>query len=260
VCLIVLAIGQSKRYPIILAGNRDEFHNRPSAKANWWADKDDIVGGRDLQAGGSWLALHRSGRFAAVTNYRDAETASAKFRSRGHLVAEFLEDMESPVDYANRIDGGRYAGFNLIVGDADQVAYVSNRAAGPRTLTAGIYGLSNALLDEPWDKVERSKAGLQALLANDTVNETTLLRLLKDREPGPIDEAESGPLDFSAMRAITAPFIVTPRYGTRCSTVMLVDTAHSWRVTERRFDAAGTAVGDSRYAFVSSPPSDQDSK
>jgi uncharacterized protein with NRDE domain len=260
VCLIVLAIGQSERYPIILAGNRDEFHNRPTAKANWWADKKDIVGGRDLQAGGSWLALQRSGRFAAVTNFRDGESTSARFRSRGHLVTDFLEGKASPVDFVNSIDGGRYAGFNLIVGDTDRVAYVSNRGAGPRALEPGIYGLSNALLDEPWDKVERSKASLRALLATDTVNETTLLRLLNDRAPGPIEEAQSGPLDFAAMRAITAPFIVTPHYGTRCSTIVLADTARSWHVTERRFDAAGAAVGDSRYTLVSAPPLDQDSK
>ena len=257
-CLIVLAIGQSTRYPLILAGNRDEFHARPTAKADWWADKKDVVGGRDLQAGGSWLALHRSGRFATVTNYRDVEATSAKFRSRGHLVTEFLEGKESPLDYVNRIDGRHYAGFNLIVGDAARAAYVSNRGAGPRELTAGVYGLSNALLDGPWDKVERSKAGLRALLASERINETTMLRLLKDRAPGPIEETESGPLDFGAMRAITAPFIITPRYGTRCSTVVLVDNAGSWHMTERRFDGAGAAIGDSRFTFIGAPPSSQD--
>ena len=257
-CLIVLAVGQNTRFPLILAANRDEFHTRPTAKANWWADKHDIVGGRDLQAGGSWLALSRSGRFATVTNYRDAQTASAKSRSRGHLVTDFLEGKESPLDYVNGIDGAGYAGFNLIVGDADRVAYVSNRGAGPRELAAGVYGLSNALLDEPWDKVERSKSGLHALLATDTVNETTMLRLLNDPAPGPIEEAQSGPLDFAAMRAITAPFIITPQYGTRCSTIVLVDDAGRWHITERRFDATGLAVGDSRYTFVAATPSDQD--
>jgi uncharacterized protein with NRDE domain len=258
VCLIVLAIGQSPRYPLILAGNRDEFHARPTAKADWWADRNDVVGGRDLQAGGTWLALQRGGRFATVTNYRDVEPSSAKFRSRGHLVTEFLGGEESPLGYVSKVDGGRYAGFNLIVGDADRVAYVSNRGAGPRDLTAGIYGLSNALLDKPWHKVERSKSSLRRLLAGNEINETTMLRLLDDRVPGPIEEAESGPLDFTAMRAITAPFIVTPSYGTRCSTVVLVDNGGSWHMTERRFDAAGIAVGDSRFTFIGSRPLRQD--
>jgi uncharacterized protein with NRDE domain len=258
VCLIVLAIGQHRRYPLILAANRDEFHARPTANADWWADRKDVVGGRDLQAGGTWLALHRRGRFATVTNYRDVEPTSAKFRSRGHLVTEFLEGEDSSLDYVNKIDGERYAGFNLIVGDAARVAYVSNRGAGPRELPAGVYGLSNALLDGPWDKVERSKSGLRTLLASNNINETTMLRLLEDRAPGPIEEAESGPLDFPSMRAITAPFIVTPRYGTRCSTVVLVDNTGSWHMTERRFDAAGVAIGDSRYTFVGTLLSGQD--
>lgn len=256
-CLIVLAVGQSPRYPLILAGNRDEFHARPTQKANWWADKPDIVGGRDLQAGGTWLALHRRGRFATVTNYRDAESVSAKFRSRGHLVTDFLGTGETPLEYVSAIDGERYAGFNLIVGDANRVAYVSNRGAEPRELKAGLYGLSNALLDAPWDKVERSKRGLRELLDGDAINETAMMRLLDDRKPGPIAEVEPGPLDFSLMRAITAPFIVTPAYGTRCSTVVLADSTGSWRIIERRFDAAGAKAGDSRYTFATVSSSDK---
>jgi uncharacterized protein with NRDE domain len=258
VCLVVLAIRQSRRYPLILAGNRDEFHARPTQRAGWWGDKPGIVGGRDLQAGGSWLALHRSGRFATVTNFRDAEPLSADFRSRGHLVTEYLEGGKSPFDYVSAIDTERYAGFNLIVGDAHQAAYVSNRGAGPRELTAGVYGISNALLDAPSDKVLRSKSGLRTLLKNDAANETTMLRLLADREPGPVEEVRPGALGFSTGHAITAPFIVTPTYGTRCSTIVLADGDSSWQFTERRFDAAGIAVGDCRYSFGEAPLSVED--
>ncbi|MGI9234739.1 MAG: NRDE family protein [Woeseiaceae bacterium] len=255
-CLIVLAVDQSPRYPLILAANRDEFHARPTQKANWWADQPDIVGGRDLQAGGTWLALHRRGRFATVTNYRDAEPVSAKFRSRGHLVTDFLGGENTPMDYVKSIEGGHYAGFNLIVGDANRVAYVSNRGAEPRELTAGVYGLSNALLDAPWDKVDRSKRGLRNLLDSDAINETALMRLLDDRAPGPISEVEPGRLDFSTLRAITAPFIVTPAYGTRCSTVVLANSTGSWQIIERRFDASGGRTGDSRFMFANTSSSD----
>lgn len=249
-CLIVLAIGQDAEYPIILAANRDEFHARPARDAGWWSDSADTFGGRDLQAGGTWLAVHRGGRFATVTNYRDAEPTAAGFRSRGHLVADFLEGEQTPLDYAKAIDGDRYAGFNLIAGDTEQVAYVSNRGAEPRALPAGIYGLSNALLDGPWSKVERSKAGLRQLIADFAVNETTLLRLLDDRIRGPAEEVEAGHLGFATLHALSAPFIVTPDYGTRCSSVLLVDNAGSWQMTERRFDSAGAATGDSRCTFL----------
>lgn len=253
-----MAIGASPKYPLILAGNRDEFHARPTRNAAWWPDKPDVVGGRDSQAGGSWLALHRSGRFATVTNYRDAEPASARLKSRGHLVTAFLDGEDSPLDYAQAIDGERYAGFNLVVGIGSSVAYVSNRGAGPRQLTKGVYGLSNALLDGPWDKVERSKARLRDLLDRNEINETTMLRLLDDRMLGPTQEVQSGPLGFSTLHALTAPFIVTPDYGTRCSTVVLHDESGRWRFTERRFDASGAAIGDSRFSFKSAPMSAED--
>ena len=254
-CLIALNSGEHRDYPLILAANRDEFHARPTQEARWWPDKPDILGGRDLQAGGTWLAVHRNGRFATVTNFRDAVPPSPMLLSRGHLVTGFLESRLAPRDYLETIRESAYAGFNLIVGTAHEVAYLSNREEGTRALTPGTYGLSNALLDGPWDKIERSKARLKHLLDRDEINETTILRLLNDRKPAPAEEVEAGPLDFSTRHAITAPFIVTPEYGTRCSTVVLADGAGSWHLTERRFDATGAATGDSRYSFSSAPMS-----
>lgn len=251
-CLIVLAIGQNARYPLVLAANRDEFHARPTRKADWWPDKPEVVGGRDLQAGGTWLALHRRGRFATVTNYRDAEPVSAKFRSRGKLVTEFLEGDLPPLDYLDSIDGALYAGFNLIVGDASAVAYRSNRGTDARELPAGLYGLSNELLDGPWHKVKRCKQRLKSLLDSDTVNESMLLRMLDDRALGPIDEVDSKKLGFAKAHAITAPFIVMPDYGTRCSTIVTADSLGKWQMTERRFDAEGVSTGESRFTFTAS--------
>ena len=249
-CLVVLALGQSARHPLILAGNRDEFHARPSQAARWWPDRPDICGGRDLQAGGTWLALHRSGRFATVTNYRDAEPVTPGRRSRGHLVTGFLEGEDAPLDYVASIDGSAYSGFNLIVGDAGRVAYVSNRGGAARELPPGIYGLSNALLDGPWHKIDRGRQGLEELIRNDTINESSLLRLLADRSKAPVAEVEPGHLEFTRAHAITAPFIVTPEYGTRCTTVVLADDSGQWRMVERRFDKAGEACGESRISFA----------
>lgn len=247
-CLIVLALGQHPEYPLILAANRDEFHARPTQDAHWWPDAPNVVGGRDLQAGGTWLAAHRNGRFATVTNFRDARPTVPEHRSRGELVTGFLTSDLAARDYLKTIDNDAYAGFNLIVGSATEVAYLSNREDGDRVLEPGTYGLSNALLDGPWDKVERSKRKLSELLAADTVNESTLLRLMDDREKGPVDEVERGRLDFSTAHAITAPFIVMPEYGTRCTTVLLGDKRGGWRFTERRFDPDGKMTGESSFS------------
>ena len=250
-CLVIVAIGQSPEYPLILAGNRDEFHARPTAAADWWSGKKDIVGGRDLEAGGSWLALHRRGRFATVTNYRDAAPPVQGLRSRGELVTGFLESDATPRDYLESIRGARYAGFNLIVGDAHRVAYGSNRGGGIHELPAGIYGLSNALLDGPWDKVERSKREMSRLLRDNAIDEQSLLALLQDRTPGRVDPSEVERLGDATARAITAPFIVTADYGTRCSTIVTLDSNSRWRLLEKRFNADGENGGESQFSFLS---------
>lgn len=249
-CLIVLAVGQQPDLPLVLAANRDEFHRRPARAAHWWNDKPDILGGRDLQAGGTWLALHRNGRFATVTNYRDAQPPAAGFRSRGELVTGFLESGLEPLAFVNEVDEEAYAGFNLIVGDGSAIAYLSNREPGHRQLGNGIYGLSNALLDGDWHKVRHSRQQLQELFDDDNVNETSLLRLLADRQRAPASDIESGDLGFSKAHAISAPFITLPDYGTRCSTTVMMDAAGCWRFFERRFDPTGKVSGESRFAFA----------
>lgn len=251
-CLLVLAFKQDAEFPLIALGNRDEFHARPTRDAQWWADQPDILGGRDLQAGGTWLALHRNGRFATVTNFRDAQRERPKTRSRGHLVTDFLNSELAPVDYLQQIDPSAYAGFNLLLTDRHSAACLSNRGGELQELPAGIYGLSNATLDTPWDKVVRSKAALESLLAQGTVNESRLLQILDDRRKGPVDEVVTDHLSFSLAHTLTAPFITSPEFGTRCSTVVLGTSAGATRFLERRFDADGVTTGESRFSFETS--------
>ena len=250
-CLVVVGWQMHPEYPLIVAGNRDEFHSRPTQSAHWWSDTPDIVGGRDLQAGGTWLALHRRGRFATVTNYRDADITSAKYRSRGHLVTDFLNGTLSPVDYLKTLEGSAYAGFNLLVSDGMTLAWYSNRGNGTQCLVPGVYGLSNALLDSPWDKVVRSKKTLKELIRENKVNQTELLRLLDDKERAPVNQIESPYLPFETAHAISAPFIVLPDFGTRSSSVVLLDAAGRWHFHERRFDASGKRLGDAEFRFDS---------
>ncbi len=248
-CLVLVAFGVDEETPLVIAANRDEFHARPAAPADWWAEQRDILGGRDLQAGGTWLGVHRGGRFAVITNYSGASESRHKGRSRGHLVAEYLQGSAAPVDYLQSIAADDYAGFNLLVGDMRRLAYLSNRGAGLRELPAGIYGLSNSTLDTPWEKVERSKSRLAVLFDEGRVNDTHLLQLLADRDKGPVSEVRTEHLPFSLAHALTAPFIITNSYGTRCSTVVRVGSDSRWHFRERRFDAAGRSVGESRYSF-----------
>jgi uncharacterized protein with NRDE domain len=252
-CLVVLSLGQHPDYPLILAANRDEFYERPTQDADWWPDKPDILGGRDLQAGGSWLAAHRNGRFATVTNFGEARRPEPRQFSRGLLITGFLEGQLGATDYLDTIDGEAYAGFNLIVGDANEVAYLSNRGDGVRELAPGTYGLSNTLLDGPWHKIERSKRKMRELLSAGEVNEAELMRLMQDQQRAPEDEVETGRFDFDTAYALTAPFIVLPNYGTRCTTVLLADREGNWQFAERRFGPGGERAGETRLSFTAGP-------
>lgn len=171
-------------------------------------------------------------------------------RSRGHLVTDFLDSDLSPTEYLDQLDGDQYAGFNLLVADGDELAYLSNRGGGLQTLSPGIYGVANATLDAPWAKVERSKAALKSLIDSGRANETNLLSMLDDREKAAVAEVESGHLSFDKAHAMTAPFIVQADYGTRCSSILLRDTAGRVRFTEMRFDAGGNITGRSDFSFA----------
>lgn len=252
-CLVAFAFKAHPCYRLIVAANRDEFHGRPAEALHWWPDRPDLVAGRDLQAGGTWLAVSRSGRFATVTNYREDLSTRRGDRSRGELVTGFIAGAESPLDYCGNLELNAYAGFSLLTalsdGKSDEMAYVSNRGDHARRLPPGIYGLSNASLDTPWDKVLRSKAAMESLLATETVGPEALFRLLADRDPAPTGDDVGAGLSPEIARAVSAPFIAADGYGTRCSTVLLIEHTGRVEIHERRFDNLGNAAGESRDEF-----------
>ena len=248
-CLIAFSVFPDARHALILAGNRDEFHARPTATLSWWSDKPDILGGRDLEAGGTWLATSRSGRFAAVTNSRDAVPREGSFRSRGLLITDFLESDGAPLDFLAGIHGDLYAGFNLIAGDRQSVAYTSNRDGEARELAPGTYALSNAVLDTPWHKVEYARQALQSLQAEDRLSDGDLFELLADRTRADPAQVDNERLPFELAHAITAPFIAQTGYGTRSSSILRVERGGAIRFSERNFDENGSPVGESLRSF-----------
>lgn len=247
-CLLVFAWRPDAAARLVLAGNRDEFHDRPAAPANWWAN--GTLAGRDLRAGGTWLAAHRSGRFAVVTNYREPLEEGRGPRSRGELVSGFLDGAASPQEFARQVAarGRDYAGFNLLLGDPGAMVYLSNRGQGPVALEPGIHGLSNHLLDTPWPKLERTRARFELLLDQGADTEA-LLAMLADPAPAPEDELPDTGIGPEWERLLSSPFIVSPRYGTRCSTVLKITGDREMEFTERRFDPTGATSDESRFAF-----------
>lgn len=248
-CLVVFAWKVHPRFPLIFAGNRDELHTRPARAAGFWADASRVLGGRDLEAGGTWLGVTASGRFAVVTNYREGMNPHSGPRSRGQLTADFLRG-DMPVSaYLQHVarQAQDYAPFSLIVGDRETLWYFSNRAAhAPMEITPGVHGLSNHLLDTPWPKVTRSKARLAELLQRDAADEVTLLELLADREPAPMDKLPDTGIGIESERAISPVFVVNSLYGTRCSSVIFLGPEQI-RFTERGFNSGGQALETRRF-------------
>lgn len=248
-CLIAFAWRRHPAYRLILAGNRDERHDRPAKAMHWWPDRPDLLAGRDLQAGGTWLAAGRNGRVAAVTNYREPEVTRHGLRSRGELVERFVAGDMAPDDFAASLDGERYAGFSLLLTDGRELWYLSNRGDRARSLAPGVYGLSNAALDTPWPKLVRSRDALQRLIADDAVNASALIRLLGDPRPAPANEIDDSEIPFEIARVRSSPFIVSDEYGTRCTSALLWSEDDEITLVERRFDAAGRNTGENAFSF-----------
>ena len=221
-CLILLAHGAHPDYPLVIAANRDEYYQRPAARAAFWEDHPHILAGRDLEGMGTWLGVTRAGRFAALTNFRDPSERKTDAPTRGRLVSAFLASDEGPRAYLEEVAAlaPRYKGFNLLAGDVDGVYYFSSRQSSVQKLSPGIHGLSNHLLDTPWPKVARGKERLQAALAQEPSAEA-LLDLLHDREAAAESELPATGIGAEMERVLSPALIVSPEYGTRASTAVL---------------------------------------
>ncbi len=250
-CLIFVAYKHHPRYPLVIAANRDEFYQRPTAPARFWVEHPDLLAGRDLEGGGTWLGISRSGRFAAVTNYREPGKTRVGRPSRGQLVTDFLLRAETPIDYLRRVSarGSDYNGFNLLVRDETVLCWYSNRADGPLELSPGVYALSNHLLDTHWPKVARGKSGFESILAGDTLDENALLELLADRTVALEEELPDTGVGPELEHVLSPIFINSETYGTRSSTVLSLDTADQLRFVERSYGPEGRATGTAEYEF-----------
>lgn len=236
-CLIALAYQAHPHYPLIVAANRDEFMDRPAEAAHFWRDAPHILAGRDLRAGGTWLGITRGGRFAAITNYREMRMAFPQGPSRGALVRQALEQ---GIDISTTT---AYSGFNLLYGPIGQLRYHNNIDHRDAPLDPGVHALSNHLLDTPWPKVMKAKAALTGLL-HKTKEEIIqgLFALLTDDGIAPDDQLPDTGLPLEMERAASAILIRSPRYGTRCSTVLLVDAQGKVYFEERTWPGGGKVV------------------
>ena len=291
-CLILIAHGAHAHLPLVVAANRDEFHGRPAAAACWWPDSSGLLAGRDLQDGGTWIGVHRNGRFAAVTNFAEEppppnSANSAAKRSRGELTTLFLQGGMSAQDYLAEIAGRaqQYRGFNLIIGDGTALHFFGNRDGGARELQHGTYGMSNDVLDCDWPKVQLGRHALRnAIDAIDAID-ASALQTPSSAAMGPQREAEAAPTSVRALtdrlfdvladrrvppdemlpkrgrdieleRRVAPTFINSDAYGTRASTVIVLSRSQGevrLSFAERRFGPMALELGRAYHSFQVTP-------
>jgi uncharacterized protein with NRDE domain len=249
-CLVLVAWRGNENYPCVIAANRDELHLRPTAPAQWWQTEPPILGGRDLMAGGTWLGMTHTGRFAALTNYRDPEQRRVGTPSRGTLVTSILKSSAGTAEALRHLHevGANYNGFNLIFSDGERLAIYESVQGTGRELGPGIYGLSNHLLDTPWPKVQNAKSRLSAALA-DMTDTGAALALLRDEGPAPDDQLPRTGIGQRWERLLSSAFVRAPDYGTRCSTVVRIDRRRRACFDEWSWDAAGAQIGKVSLQF-----------
>ena len=236
-CLINFQYKNHPVYKLVVAANRDEFYGRPAREAHFWEDHPEILAGRDLSQMGTWLGVTKSGRFAALTNFRDPSLPEPGKTSRGALVREFLASEMTPENYLKALDPAAFTGFNVLLGDTQDLFYYNNLQQEIVEISPGIHGLSNHFLNTPWPKVVKGKAGLQNYLdANLEAEPDDLFEILRDAEPAPDSHLPETGVGWELERILSPLFIKTPDYGTRSATVLMVDYDNNVTFAERVYE------------------------
>ena len=237
-CLITFAYDCHPRYRLILAANRDEYFYRPTEDAHFWESHPWVLAGRDLEMLGTWMGITRSGRFAALTNFRDPSSQILKAKSRGELVSNFLCMDENPINYLQGVIEHRdlYNPFNLLVGDSSSLIYYCKQTSEVKELRSGIYGLSNHRLDTPWTKVQKSKQALANYIDDNTlIDAQALFEILADEKKAQDHELPMTGISYELEKLLSSIFIGGTDYGTRSSTVLLIDRNNRLTFKERSY-------------------------
>jgi len=250
-CLIVFARNSHPDYPLVVVANRDEFHGRATSQAHWWQEHPGVLAGQDLQAGGTWMGVSKSGHWSAVTNYREGLREENPPRSRGELPLGYLCDGQLPETYLAEVSrrGQEYAGFSMLAGDVHQLFYFSNRGGQIQAVPDGIHTLSNHVLNTPWPKAELARLKLGKVLRGVEPSVEELLAVLADHQPFDDHELPVTGIGIELERVLSPPFIVGDEYGTRSTTVLMVDRQGLCIYAERSFLPGGIPGPLALYEF-----------
>jgi uncharacterized protein with NRDE domain len=251
-CLIVFAWEMHPKYRLVMAANRDETYQRRTARAGFWAENPDILAGKDLQGGGTWLGIHRNGKFTAITNYRDPRKVNPQAITRGKITRDYLHYPHGPITFLKHLEkeADAYNGFNLLVGNAEGLFYFSNIGKKIEWLKSGIYGLSNALLDTPWPKVKYVKDQLSLQLSTPALNFVEVFQMMQNESPAQDFELPNTGVPLRLEKSLSPAFIKIQGYGTVSTTVTTLDYQGNWQFQEQVHVPVKSAHVSPLYTFT----------
>ncbi|PKN23919.1 MAG: hypothetical protein CVU64_23355 [Deltaproteobacteria bacterium HGW-Deltaproteobacteria-21] len=250
-CLILFSYRTHPSFRFILAANRDEYHARASAPPAFWSEAPHLLAGKDLVAGGTWLGITKTGRLAAVTNYRDPSSVMKNTPSRGRLVRDYLMGEQPPLEYLLQVrnQAEKYNGFNLLIGDREGLFWYSNRSGSPLRFSPGIFGISNRLLDTDWPKVSRGKEMLTTIVSEKNPSPDELFRMLRDERTAADGMLPSTGVTLEMERMLSPIFIRSPVYGTRSSTLIFIGNDDRVVFLDRTFKPDQDSMEERRFEF-----------
>lgn len=256
-CLILFAFNKHPKYKLILAANRDEYFNRPTLIANYWEENREILGGRDIQSKGTWLGINKNGKFIAITNYRDPKIEKKQALSRGDLSKRFLSNDQNIPSYLSDVSNNaeNYNGFNLLLSDDgfDTMYHYSNISKTTFKISDGIHGLSNHRLDSSWPKVNTGKENLKSTIESASININDLVEMLKDGNAAADELLPDTGISYDLEKKLSPVFISMKGYGTRCSTVILVDTENNVSFLEVSYNENKQVISEKKHQLILKP-------
>ena len=251
-CILFIAVNQHDDYPLIIAANRDEFHARPTATSTFWNEHPNLLAGRDLKAGGTWMGVMRNGKVAALTNIRDPKTLREDATSRGELATQYLLGSDTNFEVEQRLIATKnnYNGYNFLFGHWHDLHVYNNHLNETRALSTGVHGLSNASLNAPWPKVTKGMKALTDYCQNGhPIEKDTLFQIMADDNKADDHVLPDTGVPYEWEKQLSSIFIQGKDYGTRCSTVLLVDKNGRLNWTEKTFSSEGETLGKNEFEF-----------
>ncbi|MFC4353938.1 NRDE family protein [Chryseomicrobium palamuruense] len=250
-CLIAFHLHDHPTYAFIMAANRDEFYDRPTAPARFWEEHPELLAGKDFHAGGTWLGISKTGRIAALTNYRDPLSVQQDLISRGDIVKDFLTSSEPPKEFIDKLEDQKmsYNGFNVLLGTPKEMYYYSNMKSSGHLIPEGTHALSNKFLNTPWPKVDTARTLLSEYVdTNDEVNHEILLDFMVKTDQAQDHLLPDTGVGLDLERKLSSMFIHMPNYGTRCTTVITITHDGHVEFSERSYEET-TVSSEVSYTF-----------